>query len=46
MLNLCIKKAYKECKEAYKKKYIPKLDNICKPNNTTSFFNFINKKRT
>ena len=38
------KKAYKECKEAYKKSYISELDNICKQNNTKSFFNFINKK--
>ena len=32
------KKAYKECKAAYKKNYISELDNICKWNNTKSFF--------
>ena len=38
------KKAYNECKEAYKRNYISEIDNICKQNNTKSFFNFINKK--
>ena len=38
------KKAYKECKEAYKRNYISEIDNICKQNNTKIFFNFINKK--
>ena len=38
------KKAYKECKEAYKRNYISEIDNICKQNNSKSFFNFINKK--
>ena len=31
------KKAYKECKEAYKKNYISELDNICKQNNKKVF---------
>ena len=31
------KKAYKECKEAYKRNYISEIDNICKQNNTKSF---------
>ena len=31
------KKAYKECKEAYKKNYISELDNIRKQNYAISF---------
>ena len=33
------KKVYKECKKSYQKNYIVKLDNICKQNNTESFYN-------
>ena len=38
MLTLCIKKAYKNFNEDYKQNCLSELDNICKQNNTISFF--------